>query len=86
MKNKNLFFLLKTPKLKKEKTRNINFVDQTTILNSTIFRTNIESQLLKICIYTIVTEKNKEQVWHTKEAPLGKMNTLKNNLQLTQTN
>lgn len=62
MKNKNLFFLLKTPKLKKEKTRNINFVDQTTILNSTIFRTNIESQLLKICIYTIVTEKNKEQV------------------------
>lgn len=61
MKNKNLFFLLKTPKLKKEKTRNINFVDQTTILNSTIFRTNIESQLLKICIYTIVTEKNKEQ-------------------------
>lgn len=86
MKNKNLFFLLKTPKLKKEKTRNINFVDQTTILNSTIFRTNIESQLLKICIYTIVTEKNKEQAWHTKEAPLGKMNTLKNNLQLTQTN
>lgn len=62
MKNKNLFFLLKTPKLKKEKARNINFVDQTTILNSIIFRTNIESQLLKICIYTIVTEKNKEQV------------------------
>ena len=70
MKNKNLFFLLKTPKLKKEKTRNINFVDQTTILNSTIFRTNIESSnFLKFVFTQLLLKRIKNKSDTPKKLP-----------------
>jgi len=59
-------------------------VDQTTIAKFNNFSNNQTKSRLRKNLFTIVTEKNTSDT--SQEAPLGKMYTPKNNLQLTQTN